>query len=89
MKVPEAEPTDKTPPLRSNTLIPPKDVYKDSSKKEKDKGEGFENSKEAKDDSKPKNGPLPQEGISFENKSLLLYYKRQELCRSTCGLPLW
>ena len=38
---------------------------------------------------KTKNGPKPAEGIQFENKNLLLYYKRQELCRSTAGLPLW
>jgi len=34
-------------------------------------------SKDAKvDDGKIKNGPMPTEGISFENKNLGLYYKR-------------
>jgi len=33
--------------------------------------------KDAKvDDNKIKNGPMPSEGISFENKNLVLYYKR-------------
>lgn len=33
--------------------------------------------KDAKvDDGKIKNGPMPSDGISFENKNLGLYYKR-------------
>lgn len=45
--------------------------------------------KEEVDSGLPKNGPMPADGIQFENKNLLLFYRRQELCRSICGLPLW
>jgi hypothetical protein len=31
----------------------------------------------------------PMAGVQFENKQLLIYYKREELCRSVCGLPIW
>ena len=28
-------------------------------------------------------------GVSFEDPDKLIYYKREELCRSVCGLPVW
>ena len=31
----------------------------------------------------------PMNGIQFENKQQLIYYRREELCRSVCGLPIW
>lgn len=30
-----------------------------------------------------------EKGVSYENKSAALYYKRQELCRTVGGLPVW
>lgn len=65
-------------------MIAPKDVYKDANKKEPGAL-----TKEEPDSGSPKNGPAPKDGIQFENKNLLLYYRRSELCRSICGLPLW
>ena len=85
--------TDKAPIVRANTLMP-KDPYKDSTKKDKDGGGVSGNNQDSsaangKDDNKVKNGPMPTDGIQFENKSQLIYYKRQEMCRSIIGLPLW
>ena len=73
----------------------PKDNYKDSNKKDKDggvdaKGDNKDSTAAGgKEEFKIKNGPTPTEGIQFENKNQLIYYKRQEMCRSICGLPLW
>ena len=77
------------PVIRTTTISAIKDVYKDSTKKDKDKDKENGTDLNGGDLPKVKNGPNPAEGIQFENKNLLLYYKRQELCRSTAGLPLW
>lgn len=60
--------TDKSPIIRTNTLIQPKDVYKDMSSK-KDAAAAAAGSAtetkahEAVDPNKIKNGPKPTEGI--------------------------
>jgi len=69
-------------------MIQPKDVYKDSNAK-RDSAAAPDNSPSKNDKCVVKNGPMPSEGIQFENKNLLLYYRRSELCRSICGLPIW
>lgn len=70
----------KDPIVRSNTLAP-KDVFKDSAKKDAketkdDKGGDDKKDSNKQDDNRIKNGPSPTEGIQFENKNLLIYYKR-------------
>ena len=52
-------------------MIAPKDVYKDANKKE-----SGALTKDELDSGSPKNGPPPKDGIQFENKNLLLYYRR-------------
>lgn len=32
---------------------------------------------------------LIDKGVSYENKAACIYYKRQELCRTVSGLPVW
>ena len=79
---------DKAALQKTNTMVQPKDVYKDMGKK--DTAEKLNETKETlKEEGKIRNGPHPTDGIQFENKSQLIYYKRTEMCRSTCGLPLW
>jgi hypothetical protein len=81
--------TEKPPLVRTNTTSKKDDFFKDSTKKDKEKDKDPVTDTINTDPFKIKNGPRPADGIQFENKNLLLYYKRQELCRSTCGLPLW